>query len=536
MNAMRSLPDVHASPVGRATIGDQMRRHGRTNPNKLAVIYYGPTGDRVETTYRELDQRTNRYARAFMARGVTRGDRVAMMSHNSTDYLAAYYAALKIGAAFTGVNYAYKDDEILYQVGHSAPRLLIVEDTFCDKVAALLDRMPSVEAWLSSSLTGVDVPDGWVSLADAGAEQDASDVVVDVDEHDLALIIYTSGTEARPKGVMIPHRNYLISTTQTWSWALEVVATDTWLYVMPYHTIAGLGGTTSLTLIGATLVLPYAVDPASCLEIVHREGVTVIAQTPTFFLKLAHEEGFSSEAVSSVNRCFTYGGLVPAAMIEAWSAVRPGMRWGTYWGQSELTQLGSFGWFRTLDEMPDGDPSWVGKPLTNLEVRVVNEDGADSDLGELICRSPSTMLGYYNDPERTAETIKDGWLHTGDMMRLDGDGNLFFYDRVKDMIKTGGMNVSSQEVERTLQSHPDVMIAAVVGVQDDYWSEAVTAFVVPQPGRDAPRSEALIALCKGELSGYKVPRAVHLVDNLPRDPQGKILKRELRKLAAAAQP
>ncbi len=500
------------------------------------MVYYGPTGERHATSYRELDLLTNRYARAFMERGVRRGDRVAMMSHNSTDYVAAYYAALKLAAAFTGINFAGMDDDILYQVTHAEPRLVVVEDTFCERMGPLREQMHSVEAWMASELTGANVGDGWEKLSDAAATQDDSDVIVDVDENDLALIVYTSGTEARPKGVMISHRNYLISTTQTWSWGLEVVASDVWLYVMPYHTIAGLGGTTSLTLIGATLVLPYSADPTAALAMVTREQVTVIAQTPTFFLKLAHEPEFTTESVASVNRCLTYGGVVPAAMIDAWAAVRPGMRWGTYWGQSELTQLGSFGWFQTLGDIPDGDPSWVGKPLTHLEVRVVDDQDNDAEIGELLCRSPSTMVGYFKDPERTAETMRDGWVHTGDIVRTDGDGNLFFYDRVKDMIKSGGMNVSSQEVERTLQQHPAVMMAAVVGVQDDYWSEAVTAFVVLQPGSQPVEPEELRDMCKAQLTGYKVPKAVYVVDDLPRDPQGKILKRELRKLAAAPAP
>jgi acyl-CoA synthetase (AMP-forming)/AMP-acid ligase II len=221
-------------------------------------------------------------------------------------------------------------------------------------------------------------------------------------------------------------------------------------------------------------------------------------------------------------------------MIEAWARVKPGMRWGTYWGQGELTQLGSFGWFTSLEDIPGGDPSWIGKPLTHLEIRVVDEVGNDAESGELICRTPSTMLGYFKDPEKTAATIRNGWVHTGDNVRIDEDGNLFFLDRVKDMIKTGGMNVSSQEVERTLTQHPAVMIAAVVGVPDQYWSEAVTAFVIPQPGSEAPDPDELRAMCKQQLSGYKVPKKIHVVEDLPRDPQGKILKRELRKLASAS--
>jgi acyl-CoA synthetase (AMP-forming)/AMP-acid ligase II len=186
------------------------------------------------------------------------------------------------------------------------------------------------------------------------------------------------------------------------------------------------------------------------------------------------------------------------------------------------------GWFRSLDDVPGQDASWIGRPVPQLEVRVVDAEGNDAEVGELICRSPSAMLGYYKDEARTDEVFRDGWLHTNDIVRQDAEGNLFFYDRAKDMIKTGGMNVSSQEVERALNQHPAVLMAAVVGLPDEKWSEAVTAFVVPRPGVEVT-PEALLAHCREQLAPFKLPKAVHLVEALPRDTQGKILKRELRR-------
>jgi acyl-CoA synthetase (AMP-forming)/AMP-acid ligase II len=351
----------------------------------------------------------------------------------------------------------------------------------------------------------------------------------DVSEADLAFVVYTSGTEAAPKGVMITHRNYLISTAPAWGWGLRTGTDDVWLYVMPFHTIAGIGSMTSLLMMGATLVLPATVEAGASLRMIRDEGITVIAQTPTFYIGLADHESFGADTVSTVQRCMTYGGQVSPHAIKAWSDAAPGITWGTYWGQSELAQLGSVGWFRTLDDIPDGDPTWIGKPVSHLEVRVVGADGEDAETGELLCRTPSVMQGYFKDPERTAEVMRDGWVHTGDIVRQDAEGNLFFLDRLKDMIKTGGLNVSSQEVERALQAHPDVVRAAVVGLPDDYWSEAVTAFVVLRSGAGVG-ADALIEHCKASMAGYKVPKAVHLVDELPVDPQGKLLKRELRRV------
>ena len=502
---MTALAPHHRSPLGRATLGDQLRRHARNQPGKVAFVSYAP--DRTETTYGELDAAANRYAHLLLGHGVGRGDVVAVMARNSVDVVALYYGTLKVGAALTVVNVLFGKAEVAQQIDHAQPAVVVASEEF------------------EPLVPGAPLVFGPGLLADLPATEPECDV----DENDVAMLVYTSGTESAPKGVLIPHRNYLISTAPAWSWGLQTGPEDTWLFVMPFFTIAGLGSMTTLTLMGATLVLPAIVDPSTALDIIERERVTVIAQTPTFYLALSGQPGFGAAAVGTVRRCMTYGGQVAPAAIEAWSAAAPDVRWGTYWGQSELSQLGTVGWFATLDDIPGGDPSWIGKPVTHLETRVVDAEGHDAEIGELICRSPSVMLGYHRDPERTEAALGSGWLHTRDIVRVDAEGNLFFQDRLTDMIKSGGMNVSSQEVERVLHTHPDVLRAAVVGRPDPYWSEAVTAFVVPRPGRE-PDPAAVITFCREQLAVFKVPKAVHVVAELPVDAQGKVLKRELRKV------
>jgi acyl-CoA synthetase (AMP-forming)/AMP-acid ligase II len=517
--------DRYELPLLRATLGDQLRRHARAQRDREALITVAAGGGREAVTYGQLDRWSNRVAHALADLGVVRGDRVAVMARNQAETVAVYYGALKLGAAYTGVNSWYRPEEAAYQLDHVEPTVVVADAGG----SAVIDAAVC-EHRFERVATGVDVPTGWRSLVELTAAASDLEPEADVDEHDLAMITYTSGTEARPKGVMVSHRNYLISTAPAWSWGLRTVPEDRWLFVMPFHTIAGIGSMTTLTQMGATLVLPETTEAGAALRTIEQERITVIAQTPTFYLALAGHPSFGPAAVGSVERCLTYGGQVPARVIDAWHQAAPEVVWGTYWGQSELTQLGSVGWFRTLDDIPDGDPSWIGKPVSHLEVRVVGADGADAATGELWCRSPSVMRGYYRDPERTAQVLADGWVHTGDIVRTDGEGNLFFLDRRKDMIKSGGMNVSSQEVERVLHAHPGVARAAVVGVADERWSEAVTAFVVLEAGAvvDAP---ALQAHCAEHLARYKVPKVVHLVDALPVDGQGKILKRELRSLA-----
>lgn len=529
---MTELAAQHRSMVGRATIGDQLRRHAQHEPNKPAVIFYLAGGAREVYTYGSLNARVNRFAQSLQALGVGRGDVVGVMSRNSPDYITAWYACLKLGAMLTGLNFTFKEREISYQVNHSEAKVLIIEDIFAGRFDGVQEKLPSVTAYiLSDPAGGGELPSGWLRFSDLVSEETtAVEPESDVTEYDVAMLQYTSGTEAFPKGVMIPHRNYLISTAPAWMSALGIKPDDVWLFLMPFFTIAGLGSMTTLTLVGATIILVQQIDAASALKMIADEGVTIMAQTPTFFLAMTQVPGFYDTDVSCLERCITYGGTVPKLMIDEWRKASPEIVWGTYWGQSELSQLGSVGWFATLDDVPDGDPTWIGKPVPQLEIRVVDPIGNDAEIGELICRSPSVMLGYYKDPERTAKTIRDGWLYTGDMVRVDGDGNLFFYDRVKDMIKTGGMNVSSQEVERVLYQHPAVYQTAVVGLPDPKWSEAVTAFVVPKPDHAGIQSEEIIAYCKEQLAGFKVPKAIYIVEALPIDTQGKLLKRELRRM------
>lgn len=525
---VRSLTATQSSPLGRATLGDQLRRHSQSRYSKPAIVSYAPGGRRTVTTYGALNQDANRASHMFLGLGVSRGDRVDVMARNRVESIVAYYGALKIGAVYSGINVLFGPNEVAQQIGHLEPAVVVVAAEFLpvlEEALAGLGTRPEIIVLDSTDEFGGHCFDQLLESS-SPTEPDC-----DVDEHDLAMIVYTSGTEAAPKGVMLPHRNYLVSTAPAYTWGLRCLDDDVWLYVMPFHTIAGIGSLTSLLLLGATLVLPASLAPADALHMIKTEQITVLAQTPTFFISLADHPDFGPETVGTIQRCLTYGGQVSPRTVDAWHHAAPASVWGTYWGQSELTQLGSVGWFKRLEDIPDQDPTWIGKPVGHLEVKVVDADGNEAERGELLCRTPSVMLGYYKDPEKTAAVLDGGWVHTGDIVRRDSEGNMFFLDRSKDMIKTGGYNVSSQEVERVLQAHPEVSRAAVVGLPDEYWSEAVTGFVIVIDGSDLTGQE-LRDHCKTVLAGYKVPKAIKIVDELPTDPQGKLLKRELRRLYA----
>ncbi len=529
---MTTTQDSTALPVRRATFGDQLRRNALRHPDKPALIALdSTTHQRREYSYRDLDRSANKLANALAAQGIGHGDVVAIMGRNTPELVITFWAASKLGAAVTGLNYTFLAPELHYQLAHSEAKALVCEDALVDKIEAIGDPLPHLEIRITNDADSSDAPSSWLrwyELVESASDVEPDPATSGVTDDSIGLIPYTSGTEALPKAVVIPQRNYLMSTIPALITGMGLEESDVWYYLLPLHTIAGLGLQIALISLGNTLVLPFATDPQRALDTIVSEGVTCSGQTPTFFLQLIGLDAFRDGDLSRLRRLITYGGTMPRAMFEAFRPVAPNLEWITFWSQSELAQTPTVGRFRSLDDVPNQDPSWIGRPTNQLEVRVVDSDGADAEEGELICRSPGVMAGYLKNPERTAEVLRDGWLHTGDIVSMDADGNIFFRDRMKDLIKSGGMNVSSVEVERMLYQHDAVLEVAVVGIADDYWGQAVNAYVVLRPQAEVT-SDELRAWCKERLAPYKVPKTIHLVAALPKDTQGKTLKRELRK-------
>jgi acyl-CoA synthetase (AMP-forming)/AMP-acid ligase II len=499
---------------------------------KPHLIFYDANGAKTTYTYEKMNKLGCRAAHALSSLGLQKGDTVAVLSRNSPHYAIAWFACAKMGAILTGINYMFTEEEIAYQANHCEARFLIVEAGLASKVDRIRQRLPHVEKYICCNVADGESPAGWIDFRDLVAEGHSDlEPEVEIHDDDVAFLTYTSGTEAKPKGALIQHRTYYSSTVLSWLIDFGLSNDDIALFVLPLYTIGGLGTFTLMSIIGMTIVLPYQVDPSQCLGIVQDEGVSFIAQTPTFYLRLMQGPNFEDADLSTVRLCGTFGGLLSVQVLDAWNRKAPDIVWTSYWGQSELGQLGCLGKFRTLEDVPGGDPSWIGKPVATLEVRVVDEKGEEvavGEPGELVCRSPSTMLGYHKDPEKTESVFAGGWVHTGDIVRQDGEGNLFFFDRKKDVIKTGGINVSSYDVEQAIHRHPGVAEVAVVGVQDQTWSEIVTAAVVPQKAVRLSEKE-IEETCRASLAAYKVPKEIILVEQLPKDPSGKILKRELRK-------
>jgi len=520
------VPDLAENLLRRAVLGDMLRRQAARQSDKPAVIVRRADGDRRVVTYRELDRYSNRVARGLAGLGVGRGDRVAVMSRNTWEYVGVYYGTLKQGAVITPLNPSYTPAEVARQIDHVEPAAVVVGAGLAEAARQGVGRAQTGSTLV---MIGDQPQDRERSLTEIleGVSDRMPPALVE--ETDLAMVMYTSGTESLPKGIMVTHRAMMISTTPSWSYEGYVEADDVFLLLAPVYTMAGTGTVTNLISMGATLVMVPSTRPGHVLGAIEAERVTNTSQTPTFYLRMAGHPDFATRDLSSLRQAHVYGGPIPFGVVSELARRAPQAVWATYWGQSEMSQLGVIGFFRTPSEVPERDSRWIGRPAPHVEVRVVDETGNDAEVGELWCRSPGVMTGYFRNPESTAAVLADGWLRTGDQVRTDGKGNLFFHDRIKDMIKTGGMNVSSAEVEGILRSHPAVGEAAVVGVFHPEWIEAVTAAVVLRPSCSATEQE-LIDHCRERLAGYKTPKRVEFLTGLPIDPQGKIRKRRLREM------
>jgi fatty-acyl-CoA synthase len=507
----------------RAIVGDFLKRSSIRYPGKIALV----NGD-IRITYAELNTMANRFANAMLSLGVQKGDRVAIMSHNCYQYLACFFGLSKIGAVLTPLNFALRGEEIEYIIRHSEAKIFIVEDSIAPHVNEIKYNLPSVKLYISINLgQKKERQKDWIQMEDLLAEQSSGvEPEVIVNNDDPVCLLYTSGTESRPKGVIGSNMNY-------YSVLLHIAAdiglckNDIFLVSTPLFHVAALTYQAMTTLaLGGTVILNYIANIQNIMNSIEKEKVTVISLPSTIYIAMSQSDESSAKDMSSVRICYTYGAPMPSTVLQKVTTMIPGAKWYNYYGMTELSPLG------TSNDTPLLNPECIGMSHLPLEMKVVDDNNNDlpvGEVGEIVARGPAVMLGYYKDAEKTDTVFSGGWLHTGDMGRMDEAGRFYFIDRKKDVIKSGGENVSSQEVEEFIFKHPKVAQVAVIGIPDPYWMETVAAIIVIKQG-DELTSEEIIAFCKERLAGYKVPKQVKFVDDLPKNPSGKILKRQLREI------
>ncbi|MDI3327958.1 MAG: acyl-CoA synthetase [Alicyclobacillaceae bacterium] len=503
----------------RQTIGDTLRRSRLRHPDKLALKWKGQ-----EVTYRELDERVNRLANGLVAAGVQKGERVAVLSKNCLDFVLLWFATARAGAVFVPVNFMLHAEDVRYILQHSrvsaffaSPELL----STAEEAASGLDHVRHRGLVDSGDSRG-----RWRALPEWSAGRPDEEPDVPLADDDVVNILYTSGTESRPKGVMLTHRS-LISEYVSCIVDIGLSGRDMAVHALPlFHSAQLHVFLGPYIYLGASGIILESPAPEVLLETIARERANQLFCPPTVWIGLLRHPKFDEYDLSSLEKCHYGAAIMPVEVLKELSRRLPKARFWNCYGQTEVAPLALA--LQPEDQLRKAGAA--GRPTLNVETKIVDEEGREvppGTIGEIVHRTPHAMLGYFDDPEKTAEAFRDGWFHSGDLGVMDEEGYITVVDRKKDMIKTGGENVASREVEEVIYQHPAVAEVAVIGVPHPYWIEAVTAVVVPKAGASVDEGE-LLAFCRERLSSFKAPKYVVLTDALPKNPSGKILKRDLR--------
>jgi acyl-CoA synthetase (AMP-forming)/AMP-acid ligase II len=530
--------DLARNLIQRINVGDSLTRSAAARPAQLAVVD-GPR----RWTYAEFNGWVNQIAHGLAARGYRRGDALGLASGNSAEFLAVYYACAKLGLVCVPVNLGWRPDEVAYVLDHSGARGLVTETQLVPQVRDAIAKVAAVADVIVAPGTGAGyeaepADRSWTTLAalaglaetagTAGATGTAGAAEPEcfVDDRDAVSYLYTSGTTSFPKGVVGTHvAIYLESMSSAldsgWNF------TDRFAAMMPmFHTAQLNAFCTPAIMVGATIHVLRGFDPAAVADLIERERITQVFGLPMMYRAMLDHPSFPGRDTSSLRRAVYAMAPMPDQLIRR-CLDGFGCDFALLFGQTEMSPVTTL--FRPEHQL--SHIGAVGTAITGVQVAVMGPDGEllpPGEQGEIVYRGPSTMSEYLHNEEATAAAFAHGWFHSGDVGRFGDDGVLWFADRYKDVIKTGGENVASIEVEKAVYAaDPRVAEAVVVGLPHERWSEAITAVVVARPGETIEAAELISAL-RGQLDGYKVPKAVIVVDELPKTSTGKIQKNIVR--------
>jgi fatty-acyl-CoA synthase len=507
--------------IRRQTLGDLLRRTAARVPSKTAVRC-----GQITWTYAQFDRLCDQFAAGLASHGILLGDRVAVLARNSHAWAVARFALARLGAVLVPVNFMLNANEVAYILRHSGARILCV------------DRgLAAVGSEACGSGTAVE---NIIELPSENAPVTSSNLLrfedlllptrppyVEFEGNSLAQIVYTSGTEARPKGAMHTHEAVI------WEYVsclvdAEITHEDLILHALPLYHCAQLDVFLGPGVyVGATHVITAQPTPDNLLSLIEQHRITSFFAPPTVWISLLRSPLFDRCDLSSLTKGYYGASIMPVEILREIQRRLPHVRLWNLYGQTEIAPVASV--LRPEDQLRK--PGSAGRAALNVEMRVVNEAGDDvvpGETGEIVHRSPQLLSGYFGDEEKTAAAFSGDWFHSGDLATVDSDGYITVVDRKKDIIKSGGENVASREVEEVLYGLPQISEAAVIGLPDARWVEAVTAIVVLRDGHSLSERE-VVAHCAARLSRFKVPKRIIFADSLPKNPSGKLLKRELRK-------
>ncbi len=515
--------------VNRWVIADLLRRSAHHTPDKTALV----SGD-TRLSYRELEADCNRTANALLALGVGRYDRVALLAHNTVDHVRTWFGCCKAGAVYLALNYLLSGKDLAWCINHSGATVLIVEDALYPLVAGVLDRIPTVQALIWSDQGGGQPPvDGrFRAFAEWIGEQPDTEPDTVLRIEDPCQMTYTSGTESLPKGVILSNQA-LLSQYMGCIVDGRYEAGDVNVNALPlYHCAARDVFLNPVFWIGGTNVL-ITPEIGTILQALATHRATMFFAPPTVWIGMLRHPDFERYDLSNLRKCYYGASIMPVQVIKELLERLPGAAIWNYYGQTELAP------YHTVLKAEDATRKLgsAGMAGINMETRLEDEEGRPVGEpgvpGEICGRGPHALTMYFREPDKTEAAMKGGWFHSGDVGVLDEDRYVTVADRKKDMIKTGGENVATREVEEAIYRERRVQEVAVVGLPHPKWIEAVTAFVVVRAGEQMTEAE-LVAHCRTELAPFKVPKKIVFVEALPKSPSGKILKREIRVAHQAA--
>jgi fatty-acyl-CoA synthase len=495
---------------------------------KIGVI----DGDR-QFTYAQFGERTHRLANALRALGLQKGDRVSFITYNTHQLLEAYFGVLEAGGILNPINIRLTPQEIMYILNHSGSKILFFHNDFLPLVQSIQPALAAMKLFvvLEGAANAAATHEYEALLASVGAEY----LPAAIDENDIAELFYTSGTTGKPKGAAITHRALYLHAMNA-AVAFRMTDADVMLHIVPLFHVNGWGTPQFLTMVGGTHVMLRKVDAATVLGLVQQHRVTRLFGVPTVFNMLLNHPDFDHYDLSSLKMVNLGGAPSAPALVQAIQERFKCLCLVGY-GLTETTPILTHAMPKAhlaneSDAQKMQRQAKTGYPLPGIRLRVVDAEGNDvardgKQIGEIVVRSNVVMEGYYKDPDATRNAIRDGWFHTGDMAVMDDEGYVLIVDRSKDIIISGGENVSSVEIENCLYAHPKIFECAVIAVPDEKWGEVPKAIVVLKPGQTAT-AEEILAHCKANLAGYKVPKSVEFRDALPKGGTGKILKASLR--------